>query len=98
MMAPKPKGAFLSRTASGTLAGSVRWTGRLQLALQEVRRLERAFVSGRDSGFPLDTAKVALADALLAAVTNTAQDRLARIRMPPVHVRALRPRRKTKLG
>jgi hypothetical protein len=85
MMAQKSKGLF---------AGSVRWTGRLQLALQEVRRLERTFVPGRDPSSPLDTAKVALADALLMAVTHTAQDRLARIRAPPVHVTAVRPRRR----
>jgi len=86
-MMAKPK------TVPGRPAGSVRWTGRLQMALQEVRRLERTFVAGRDSCMPLDTAKVALADALLATLTNTAQDRLARIRAPPVRVTALRPRR-----
>ncbi|HYZ88310.1 MAG TPA: hypothetical protein VE620_03335 [Myxococcales bacterium] len=47
---------------------ALRWTRRLQAAVDQVRTLEREFAPGRDSRLPIEIAKVALANAVLAAV------------------------------
>ena len=46
----------------------LRWTKRLQAAVDQVRALEREYVPGRDPMSPIEIAKVALADALLSAI------------------------------
>jgi hypothetical protein len=96
----RSKTARVSRVgahAAGLRKEAIAWTTRLELALADVRTRERRYVPGRDPSAPLDLAKVALADALLAAIA--AAERLAQLPARARPARAgLRPpaRRRTK--
>jgi hypothetical protein len=46
----------------------LRWTKRLQEAVDQVRAVEREFVPGRDSMLPIEIAKVELANEVLIEV------------------------------
>jgi hypothetical protein len=81
------------------MAWSLPWTKRLQQAVDQVRALEQGFVPGRDPQLPIEVAKVALAEAVLAAVEHQQLDWTEtprpRARMARATLRASR-RRKTK--
>jgi hypothetical protein len=73
-----------------TAMRDLRWTKRLHQALDAVRAIERRYVPGRDPSSRLDMAKIALADALLAAIATSA--RLDRVSTGAAPLRAtLRP-------
>jgi hypothetical protein len=67
---------------------SLRWTRRLQAAVDRVLALERDFVPGRDGRSAIEVAKVDLADAVLAAaelqdLPRANPARVMTVRRPP---------------
>jgi hypothetical protein len=80
------------------MPAELRSSQRLQRALERVRTLEAAYVVG-ESRLPLEAAKVALADVVLALLAKweLRTDRLAQVpAAPPARILELRRRRRKK--